>query len=98
MGEEDEEYGESRGGDDDSIPLPFPPNLAHTTDVTQVSLDLLSPRTSSPTQPLPTLSPSLAEEEEEEEEKYTFERRKRRGGRRCNHSMRQFPTFRSYFS
>ena len=63
----------------------------------QVSLDLLSPRTSSPTQPFPTLSPSLVEEEEEEE-KYTFERRKRRGGRRCNHSMRQFPTFRSYFS
>jgi len=96
--EEEEECAESKGGDDDSIPLPFSPNLAHTTDVTQVSLDLLSPRTSSPTQPFPTLSPSLAEEEEEEEEKYTFERRKRRGGRRCNHSMRQFPTFRSYFS
>merc|ERR1719220_1690608 len=95
--EEEEECGESRGGDDDPIPLPFSPNLAHTTDVTQVSLDLLSPRTSSPTQPFPTFSPSLAEEEEEEE-KYTFERRKRRGGRRCNHSMRQFPTFRSYFS
>ena len=63
----------------------------------QVSLDLLSPRTSSPTQPFPTLSQSLAEEEEEEE-KYTFEKKKRRGGRRCNHSMRQFPTFRSYFS
>merc|ERR1719357_383753 len=77
--EEEEECGESRGGDQDSIPLPFSPNLAHTTDVTQVSLDLLSPRTSSPTQPFPTLSPSLAEEEEEEEEeeKYTFERRKR---------------------
>merc|ERR1712004_465992 len=83
--EEEEECGESRGGDDDPIPLPFSPNLAHTTDVTQVSLDLLSPRTSSPTQPIPTLSPSLAEEEEEKE-KYTFERRKRRrrGGRRCN--------------
>merc|ERR1712223_2189988 len=89
--DEEEEFGESRGGDDDSIPLPFSPNLAHTTDVTQVSLDLLSPRTSSPTQPFPTLSHSLAEEEEEEEDKYTFERRKR-GGRRCNHSMRQFPT------
>ena len=34
--EEEEECGESRGGDEDSIPLPFSPNLAHTTDVTQV--------------------------------------------------------------
>ena len=36
--EEEEECGESRGGDEDSIPLPFSPNLAHTTDVTQVCL------------------------------------------------------------
>ena len=37
--EEEEECEESRGGDqDDSIPLPFSPNLAHTTDVTQVCL------------------------------------------------------------
>ena len=34
--EEEEECAESKGGDDDSIPLPFSPNLAHTTDVTQV--------------------------------------------------------------
>ena len=36
--EEEEECGKSREGDEDSIPLPFSPNLAHTTDVTQVCL------------------------------------------------------------
>ena len=35
--EEEEEDETTRGGEDDEpIPLPFSPNLAHTTDVTQV--------------------------------------------------------------
>jgi len=89
--EEDEE--EETRGEEEPIPLPFSPNLAHTTDVTQVSLDLLSPRTDSPThKPFPPVSPSLVEEDEEEElEMCSYRRRKRmgRGGsRRCNHPMR----------
>jgi len=102
--EEDEEV-KTRGEEEEEegpIPLPFSPNLAHTTDVTQVSLDLLSPRTDSPThKPFP--APSLVEEVEEEEdlEMCSYQRRRRmggKGGRRCNRPMRQFPTFRSYFS
>lgn len=96
--EEDEDEELKTRGEEEPIPLPFSPNLAHTTDVTQVSLDLLSPRTDSPTQqPFP--APSLVDEEEELG-MCSYQRRRRmgRGGRRCNHPMRQFPTFRSYFS
>jgi quinolinate synthase len=91
--EEDEEL-KTRGEEEESIPLPFSPNLAHTTDVTKVSLDLLSPTH----QPFPT--PSLVDAKEEELGMCSYQRRRRmgKGGRRCNLPMRQFPTFRSYFS
>jgi hypothetical protein len=81
--EEDEEV-KTRGEEEESIPLPFSPNLAHTTDVTKVSLDLLSPTH----QPFPT--PSLVAAEEEELGMCSYQRRRRmgKGGRRCNLPMR----------